>query len=772
MFRLLALKVLDDCAACAHKVLQEGTLYSFCQDYEEIEDNPFTLKQMTKRSETTEHLYDVVSQVNGTEEAVTSKHINLSINAIVGKNGDGKSSIVELLLRVINNFACCFGYLSDQQTLAYNISVSAILYYELEGSVYAINCPKGDSYKADDGVNLRVQLYKNGNLVSRGITSKTPDEERKKWLKDNHADELFYAMVVNYSIYAYNSRLFGLENREQNLSWIDALFHKNDSYQTPVVLNPMRTAGNIDINQEEMLSHQRLMSLYTSAGGSSLERMVNDGKEAVGFAFTLESESKLLTKTIGEYFGTNYNMDIPWPEMERFNNARTGTINQYDEDALDNVCNHFLDFWESAMLFLTPESQYYKILANLNEHGAWERREGKPSDLHDYIKTMCDWMEKRGNQRYKAGINKQLHWFLVNKLEWINYTQFYRLMLIRVVWEYLKEICPEMNCEFDDVVDNRRNPKYAARLYVCYKIIEILNTYTPYYKRGYIEANDYNLLCNPIDKDLGFKLMKDDIKTILSTDDYTTLKLRQTLNYIKYTGDDYYNAKDDVVEDAKCKFLTFEELKGIIEKEPQYDGARNIVQLLPPPIFNGHIVIKADGERFFMTSMSSGEMQMVNTTGSLLYHLRNLDDKLKAENKINYKNILVILEEVELYFHPEYQKKYVKYLRDQIVNLNLQNIDNINIVFVTHSPFILTDILQMNSLYLEKGEPQQCEDESFAGNLYDLMHSSFFLRENAMGNFAADYVTKLVERKNAGDILPDNETEIIGDTILRSYLQS
>ena len=266
--------------------------------------------------------------------------------------------------------------------------------------------------------------------------------------------------------------------------------------------------------------------------------------------------------------------------------------------------------------------------------------------------------------------------------------------------------------------------------------------------------------------------MKDDIKTILSTDDYTTLKLRQALNYIKYTGDDYYNAKDDVVEDSKCKFLTFEDLKGIIEKETQFDGARSIIQLLPPPIFNGHIVIEADGERFFMTSMSSGEMQMVNTTGSLLYHLRNLDDKLKGDDKINYKNILVILEEVELYFHPEYQKKYVKYLRDQITNLNLQNIDNINIVFVTHSPFILTDILKMNSLYLEKGEPQQCDDESFAGNLYDLMHNSFFLRQNAMGDFAAEYVTKLVDRKNAGEILSDDETEIIGDNILRSYLQS
>lgn len=772
MFRLLALKVLEDCAACAHKVLSGGMIYFFCQDYQECMESSFTLTKSYECEDISLHLYDVVSHLKQDDDSVVDKTIQVLLNAIVGKNGDGKSSIVELLLRVINNFACTFGYLSDQDTLAYNISVSAILYYELNGVVYAINCSKGESCIADDGESLRVQLFKDGKLISGEITSETSHQARKKWLKDNHADELFYAMVVNYSIYAYNSRLFGLENREPNASWIDALFHKNDSYQTPVVLNPMRTAGNIDINREEMLSHQRLMSLYTSAGGRSIERMVNDDKEAVGFAFVLESEPKLLTKTIGEYFGANYNVDMPWPEQERLLNKKGGDIDKHDAEALDNMCNHFLDFWESSMQFLSPESQYYKVMAQLNERGDWERRGGKPSDLHDYIKAMYDWMEQRGNPRFNSTIKQHLHWFLFSKLEWINYTQFYRIILIHVIWDHLMTICPEMNCTFDEAIENRHQPKYAARLYVCYKVIEILNTYTPYYKRGYMEANDYNLLCNPIGQNVSLNRMKDDIKTILSTDNYTTLKLRQTLNYIKYEGDDYYNAKDDVVEDRQCKFLTFEYLKGIIEKYPHYSGARSIIQLLPPPIFNGNIVIKADDERFFLNSLSSGEMQMINTTSSLLYHLRNLDDELKDDNKINYKNILVVLEEVELYFHPEYQKKYVKYLRDQIENLNLQNIDNINIVFVTHSPFILTDILQSNSLYLEKGEPQQCEEESFAGNLYDLMHSSFFLKENAMGDFAANYVTKLVERKNAGEVIPESETEIVGDTILRSYLQS
>lgn len=131
MFRLLALKVLEDCAACAHKVLSGGMIYFFCQDYQECMESSFTLTKSYECEDISLHFYDVVSHLKQDDDSVVDKTIQVSLNAIVGKNGDGKSSIVELLLRVINNFACTFGYLSDQDTLAYNISVSAILYYEL-----------------------------------------------------------------------------------------------------------------------------------------------------------------------------------------------------------------------------------------------------------------------------------------------------------------------------------------------------------------------------------------------------------------------------------------------------------------------------------------------------------------------------------------------------------------------------------------------------------------------------------------------------------------
>lgn len=43
MLRLLGLKLLDDCGACAHKVLRTMIFYPFCQDYREDGDTQYTI---------------------------------------------------------------------------------------------------------------------------------------------------------------------------------------------------------------------------------------------------------------------------------------------------------------------------------------------------------------------------------------------------------------------------------------------------------------------------------------------------------------------------------------------------------------------------------------------------------------------------------------------------------------------------------------------------------------------------------------------------------
>lgn len=757
MFRLIALKVLDDCAACAHKVLAAGTLYKFCNEFTEDAGNQFLLIRNKDKSAIENNLYNS-----------NKSKTNITINAIVGQNGDGKSSIVELLIRVLNNFACCFGYKHDQDSLCYNISVSAILYYEIDEHIYSIFCPISRT-EIDNG-KYWVKWYKDGKCVSDDMPIEDETgEKRKAWLKENHADELFYGMVINYSIYSYNSRLLGQEN-EGNSSWIDSLFHKNDSYQTPIVLNPMRADGNIDINREEYLSHQRLMAIYTQAGDDASQRMVGEDKEAIGYAFSLEKESKLLLTTIKEYFKRNHQQDFPWANLEHYIAHRDRLyVTEVEAEAVNILCSHFADFWVEFQELLGHSPKFQKYVEDLSQKDEMER--SHPSDLNKYLRFIFDWMKEVQHPRFSE-IHKGLWWFIVSKFEWINYAEFYRMTLVLVVWEQLRELCDVIDCSIDEAIRNRKKPKFAAKLYVCYKVIEILMTYLPYYKRSYVSDETYEMLCNPISKNISFARMKSDIAEILLKDDYTTLKLHQAINYIKYQENEYYAAEQNKI--ANYYYLArFGELNKSLKRVSKKSGIDNIIQLLPPPIFVGQILFQSnDEQKFEIRSLSSGELQKLNSVGTFLYHLRNLDYKQTEANKLSYKNIFVVFEEVELYFHPEYQKSFVDYLTTQLNRLKLDNIENVNILFVSHSPFILTDVLTKNTLYLKEGKPYECKEETFASNLYDLMYDSFFLTKNAMGDCASRYVNSIIEKKKREGELRDDEIEIVGDPILKNFLQS
>lgn len=712
-FRIAGIKILRDCKPYVRKILKENEVFLFSSRYYEDPWNELTLSlnREVMGNLYYQTLYDI-QRDSGTLE--------VSVNAIVGQNGDGKSTLLEVMLRVLNNFAYSRGFLEDQATLKFVDGVNAILYYEIDSVIYAIKC-----------LDKEVTWYKNGEPI---VTLEGTDKQKKRYIKENFVPDLFYTMVINYSLYAYTPASLG--NATGEGYWIDGLFHKNDSYQTPVVLNPMRTKGSIDIIREEYLSKQRLMSIFVSSDGDEKERMVSNNEKAVGYAFSLERESKFLKKTLHQYFLDTFQDELIWEDMKPY---------EYPNEKIPGeIIERFKDFWGSFQFELAGNPNLVKecriILSN--------RRRARKTDLRKYLTLFNNTVypiNNKASKKRQGGFGREFG-MLVNsrngELYMLNYRQFYRLMLVFLIWRALTESdkFAMKGARLNDALNDTSNPRNAAMLYLVYKFISIAETYQGFCNAYYLTEEKFTPLIREWPNRDALGTIKQDLELIMRTDDYRTLKFKQTVNYLRQ-GKDYYGAEVSNLQGINYGyFLSFDnmnnQMKGISLKEIQWR--------LPCPIFEGDIILNDGKDNYPLDTLSSGMIQRLNTVGSLVYHLRNLDDDQEGEGMVAYEQVCVVLEEVELYYHPEYQKSYLNYLLEQISRSGISRLKSVNLVFVTHSPFILSDITKNDILCLENGKQAEVELKTFGANIHDLLRHPFFMKKGTIGDFAQKVINEII----------------------------
>lgn len=605
--------------------------------------------------------------------------VKVSISAIVGQNGTGKSTIIDMILRTLNNLSAAilgetFNY-SSAQHLHYieHVYASVAVYLDHEVKILTVK-----------GRNVSISTIDENDHCDTAKILKEPFDgevdEPLKYQKGKHAylSEWFYTIVSNYSLYAYNyrdydsertsvaklKRLYGdIEHlKQEDCFWLKGVFHKNDGYQTPVVVHPMREEGYINASKENMLGKNNLVNLAfyevleTNVEGKTVHefplRIINNTYEVVGFTFKY--------KDVNEYEGF--------------------------------------------------EELYLGKLLSAN----------KNKDEKEYLK-----------QRFVSMINP-----------------------ICKFW------AKQMRLILNENVESLPNLKRQAWEYVAYKTLKIIQTYKPYERDWkWLIGNCYQE--NQIERY---------IHDLLGDQTHRTKKLRQQLAFLVFLGTEgYYAIQADVVlandidvfiKENEGKFFYESEKK---RNKPTTNFKFQKEDLLPPPIADVTLmIVKREDKKTFesnpksvglipFTGLSSGERQIAYTLGNVLYHLVNLnstlhDVSIEKEHLsfLKYHHVCMLMDEVELYYHPDLQRKFVKLLLDSITSVPLDNIYDINITLVTHSPFVLSDIPQSNILCLQKGESESRQGQTFGANIVDLLNESFFL-QGTIGDIAQSCINEVVE---------------------------
>lgn len=490
-----------------------------------------------------------------------------------------------------------------------------------------------------------------------------------KWAKEN----LFYTIVTNYSLQAFNAndykreRCLVLGNQKSKKEaeddadgkiWMNSLFHKNDGYMTPIVLNPYRDNGIFDMNKELHLTLYRLSAIMIYAKRHDRNFMEDYGLNKILYTFDADSLAK-----------------------------------KYLED--------------------------YRVSRDI---------------YTDYRYQIFGYMDLGSKMLQTYGVA--------------------------------------------DCLDFKNKYQRAAAMYLIYKTFSIANSYPSY--EEFSDIGELDEFTQQVSFETEAKVDKL-VKTILKDHSHISLKIRQTLHFLKALLKEQSKNPDSFFDE-----FTYDDYFKRVFVGRNDRSMREIQEYLPPSFFTIEILMNrykngevTNEDPIPLEQMSAGERQYLYTFSTYIYHILNLLS-IQESHRVKYRNINLILDEVEICFHPEYQRRFVNELLGYIKRLYMNRWASYNIMIATHSPFVLSDIPQGNILYLEDGKMVDSKNfkNPFAANICDILYQSFFLKNGFVGEFARKKINNMIYRLLPGGHFSDKyrlEYELlmnlIGDPFLKMQLQ-
>lgn len=146
------------------------------------------------------------------------------------------------------------------------------------------------------------------------------------------------------------------------------------------------------------------------------------------------------------------------------------------------------------------------------------------------------------------------------------------------------------------------------------------------------------------------------------------------------------------------------------------------------------------GISLYWNSLSSGELSILNLLGRLHEH------KKKNEKP---KDTILLIDEVDLGLHPEWQRVWVKRVLPIIGDiLNNNNKNRLEVLITTHSPIILSDLANDDIIYLNNNgidNDYNKKEKTLGQNIYKLFLNSFYL-DNTQGEFSISFINDIINK--------------------------
>ena len=183
------------------------------------------------------------------------------------------------------------------------------------------------------------------------------------------------------------------------------------------------------------------------------------------------------------------------------------------------------------------------------------------------------------------------------------------------------------------------------------------------------------------------------------------------------------------------------------------------------------------------TGLSAGELEYLNFLSRIYSSINEVIVNHGSKRKIPKKpdkinNIILLLDEPESSFHPEWQRLFLDNLLHFLNNVLPYYI--FQIILASHSPILVSDFPKENIIFLDKDQngvckvaDSICKDNTFGANIHTLYRNSFFIDGLPIGEFAKKRINKLFEElASTQPIRPSilKEIQMIGEPIFRDQL--